>query len=123
MMHFLELLGMNCLVSTITQIITHYITKAFTFFQKQKLQWRLFANEKMKSLKVLKKKWLVIDVSKVGQGSAQKYVDSSCVVTVIDEQGEAIGRLHQTIQNVTKNTNIMTTTTGGTGQDLHNMGK
>ena len=37
--------------------------------------------------------WLVVDVAKVGQGSAKRYVDSRCVVGVIDEQGEAIGRL------------------------------
>ena len=69
------------------------------------------------------KNWLSVDVEKVGQGSAKTYVDSNFVVRAIYEQGEEIGRLHQTIQNVTKNTNIMSTTTGGTGQDLHNMGK
>ena len=46
--------------------------------------------------------WLAVDVSKVGQFSTKRYVDSHCVVRVIDKQDEAIGRLHQTIQNATK---------------------
>ena len=78
----------------------------------------------MKLLQVLTKKhWLAVDIAKVGQGSTTMYVDSLCVVRVIDEQGEAIGRLHETIQNATKHINIMSTTMGGMGQDLHNMGK
>ena len=69
------------------------------------------------------KNWLAVDASKVGQGSAKRYVDSRCVGRVIDEKGEVIGRFHQTIQNITKHINSMTTTMGGMGQDLHNMGK
>ena len=67
--------------------------------------------------------WLAVDVSKFGQGSAKNYVDSRCVVRVIDEQVEVIGRLHQTIQNVTKKKNIMSNTMGGMVQDLHIIGK
>ena len=48
------------------------------------------------------KKWLAVDIAKFGQGSAKRYVDSCSVVRVIDKQGEAIGRLHEKIQNVTK---------------------
>ena len=66
---------------------------------------------------------MAVDVSKVGQGSAKRYVDSRCVVRVIDEQGEAIGILHQTIHNVIKVINIMSTRMGGMGQDSHNMVK
>ena len=70
-----------------------------------------------------KKDWLAVDASKVGQGSAKRCVDIRCVVRVIYEQDEAIGRLHQTIQNVTKGINILSATMGGMVQDLHNMGK
>ena len=85
---------------------------------------RPFTNGKIKSLQVLtKKNWLAVDVAKFGQGSAKRYVDSCCVIRVIDEQGESIGILHETIQNATKHVNIMSTTMGGMGQDLHNMGK
>ena len=66
------------------------------------------------------KNWLVVDVSKVGQGSAKSYVNSRCFVRVIDEKGEAIGILHQTIQNDTKHINIMSVTMGFMGKDLHN---
>ena len=59
----------------------------------------------------------------VGQGSTKTYIDSHCVIRVIDEQGEAIGRLHETIHNTTKNINSMSTTMGGMTQGLHNMGK
>ena len=69
------------------------------------------------------KNWSAVDVSKFGQGSAKMYVDSRCVAGVIDNQGEAIGILHQTVHNVTKKINIMSTTIGGMGQDLHRVGK
>ena len=49
-----------------------------------------------------KQNWLAVDIAKVGQGSAKRYVDSRSVVRVIDEEGEAIGRWHETIQNATK---------------------
>ena len=67
--------------------------------------------------------WLEVDVSKVGHSSSKRYVDSFCLVRVIEKQGEAIGRLHQTIQNDTKGINTMSATMGGMGQDLHNMEK
>ena len=67
--------------------------------------------------------WLYIEIAIVGQGYEKRYVDSHSVVRVIDEQGEAIGRLHKTIQNATKNTNIMSTTMGGMSQDLQSYGK
>ena len=66
---------------------------------------------------------MAVDITKVGQASAKRYVDNRCVVRVIDEQVEAIERLHETIQNATKHINIMSTKMGGMGQDLHNMGK
>ena len=66
---------------------------------------------------------MAVDIAKVGQGSAKRYVDSPCVVRVIDEQGEEIEKLHETIQNTTKHINIMSTTMGGMVQDLHNKGK
>ena len=78
----------------------------------------------MKSLQVLTKLigWR-LKFAKVGQGYAKRYVDSRFVVRVIDEKCEVVGRLHQTIHNVTKHRNSMSTTMGGMGQDLHNMGK
>ena len=69
------------------------------------------------------KNWLAVDIAKVGQGSAKRYVDSCSVVRVIYNQSEAIGRLHKTTQNSTKYITIMSTTMGGMGQDLHNTGK
>ena len=60
-------------------------------------------------------KLFVVDVSKVGQGYTKRYFDSCCIVRLIDEQGESIGRLHQTIQNVANGINIMSTTMGGMG--------
>ena len=65
----------------------------------------------------------MVDVSKVGQGSGKRYVNSRCGVRIIDEKGEAIMRLHQIIQNSTKGINIVSTTMGGMVQDLHNTGK
>ena len=44
---------------------------------------------------------LEVDVLNFCQGSAKRYDNSSCVVRVINKQGEAIGILHQTIRNVT----------------------
>ena len=38
--------------------------------------------------------WLDVAIKKSGQGSAKRYVDSHSVFMIIDEQGEAIGRLH-----------------------------
>ena len=69
------------------------------------------------------KYWLTVDVSNFGQVSAKRYVNSRCVVRVINEQGKAIGILHQTIHDVTKHINIMSTKMGGMRQELYNMGK
>ena len=62
--------------------------------------------------------WLDVAIKKVGLGYAKRYVDSRSVVKVIDEQGEAIGRLHETIVNSSKDISIMSTTMGGMAQDL-----
>ena len=67
--------------------------------------------------------WLDFDIKKAGQGSAKRYVDSRSVVRIIDEQGEAIGRLHETILNYSKYISIMSTTMGGMAQDLQSYGK
>ena len=67
-----------------------------------------------------KNNWLAVDVSKVGQDSAKRYVNSRCIVRIIDKKVEAIDRLHQIIQTFTKGINIMSTKMGGMGQDLHN---
>ena len=66
---------------------------------------------------------MAVDVSKAGQGFEKSDVGSCCAVRVIDKQGEAIGVLHQTIHNFTKRINILSTKTGGMGQDLHKMVK
>ena len=66
---------------------------------------------------------MAVDNAKVGQGSAKRYIDSFLVVRVIDEQGEAIGRLHKKIQNATKDINIMSTTMSGMAQELQSYGK
>ena len=94
-MHFLGLLVLNRLVSTRIQPVIPSIRILFPFLHKHKLQWRPFANFKMESLEVLTKKWLAVDVSKVGQGSTKRYVDSRCLVRVIDKQCEAIGGFYQ----------------------------
>ena len=67
--------------------------------------------------------WLDVAIKKVGQGSAKRYVDSRSVVRIIDEQGEAIGRLHETIVNDSKDISIMSTKMGGMAQDLQSYGK
>ena len=66
---------------------------------------------------------MAVDIAIVGQGSTKRYVDSRSVVRVIDKQGEAIGRLHKTIQNATKDINIMSTTMGGMTQNLQSYWK
>ena len=63
---------------------------------------------------------MAVDIAKVGQGYAKRYIDSRCVVRVIDDQSEAIGRLYETIHNATKHINIMSTTMCGMVQDLQN---
>ena len=66
---------------------------------------------------------MAVDVSKVDQGYVKMYVGSSFVVGIVDNQGEVIGRFHQTIHNFIKGVNIMSAKMGGVGQDFHNMGK
>ena len=66
---------------------------------------------------------MAVAISKVGQGSSKRYVDNCSVVRVIYEQGEVIDRLHETIVNATKDISIMSSTMGGTTQDLQNYGK
>ena len=61
---------------------------------------------------------LDVDIKKVVQGYAKRYVDSSSVVRIFDEQGEAVGILHKTIVNASKDISIMSTTMGGMVQDL-----
>ena len=70
-----------------------------------------------------KNKWLDVAIKKVGQGSAKRYVDDRSVVKVIDEKGEVIGRLNETIVNSSKDISIMSTTMGGMAQDLQSYGK
>ena len=66
---------------------------------------------------------MAIDIAKFCQGSEKSYVESRVVVRVIDKEGEAIGRLHGTIQNDIKHINIMSTRMFGMAQDLPNYGK
>ena len=70
-----------------------------------------------------KNSWLAVDVSKVGRSYAKRYVDSRTFLRLTDKQGEYIGGFHQTIHNITKGINIMSTTIDGMGQELHNIGK
>ena len=66
---------------------------------------------------------MAVDIAKVGQVSAERYVNSCSVIRVIVKQGELIGRLHETIQNVTKHINILSATICGTGKDLRSYRK
>ena len=66
--------------------------------------------------------WLDVAIKKVGQDSAKRYVNSCSVVKVIDKKVEAIGRLHETIVNSSKDISIMSTTMGGMAQDLQSYG-
>ena len=40
------------------------------------------------------KKRLGVNIDKFGSGSSNRYVDSCCVVSVIDEQGDSIVETH-----------------------------
>ena len=64
------------------------------------------------------KKRLGVNIDKFGSGSSNRYVDSCCVVSVIYEQGYAIGRLSQTLQSAPKEIRIMSTTMGEIGKDV-----
>ena len=66
--------------------------------------------------------WLVFNFSKVGHGYSKMYVNSCFLVRLINDQGEAIGRLNQEIHNASKGINIMSTLMGCKGKYLHNMG-
>ena len=46
-----------------------------------------------------KENWLEVDVSRFSLGYSKSYINSPCLIRVIDEQGESIGRLHQTIKS------------------------
>ena len=39
------------------------------------------------------KSWLGVNIDKTGSGYSNRCVDSPCVVSVIENQGDAIGRL------------------------------
>ena len=67
--------------------------------------------------------WLGVNISKVGHGYSKRCINSCCLVGVISEQGEAFGRLNQTILNYAKGIKIISNTMGGMGQDLHNIEK
>ena len=69
------------------------------------------------------KNWLDVAIKKVGQGSSKRYVNSSSVVRIIDDQGEEIGGLHETIVNSSKDISIMSTTMVGMAEDLQSYGK
>ena len=69
------------------------------------------------------KNWLDVAIKKVGQGSAKRYVNSRSVVKEIDEQGETIERLNETIVNSSKDISIMSTKMDGMIQDLQSYGK
>ena len=58
------------------------------------------------------KNWLGFDISKVGHGYSKKYVGSRFLISVINEQGEVIGILNQTIQNASKGITTMSPIVG-----------
>ena len=64
-----------------------------------------------------------VAIKKVGQDSAKMYVNSRSVVKVIDKKVEAIGRLHETIVNSSKDISIMSTKMDGMSQDFQSYGK
>ena len=65
-----------------------------------------------------KNNWLAVDVSNVCHGSSERYVNSWCLVGLIDNQVRAIGRLNQTIHNATKVLNNMSIKIGDMWRDL-----
>ena len=48
------------------------------------------------------KNWLGVNIEKIGSRSAKSYVDSRCVVSVIDEQGYDIGKTGNIMQSALK---------------------
>ena len=60
---------------------------------------------------------------KIGSGSAKRYVESRCVVSEIDEQGDDIGKIGNTLQSASKWIKVMSTTMVGMGKNLHNIYK
>ena len=69
------------------------------------------------------KNWLGVNIEKIGSGYAKRQVDSRYVVSVIDEQGYAIGRIGNTIQSDSKEIKLMSTTMGAMGKNQYNMEK
>ena len=67
------------------------------------------------------KNWLGINIDKVGSGSSKRYVDRFFFVSVMDKQGDAIGRLRHTLKNSSKQIKIISTTMVGMGDDVHNV--
>ena len=53
-----------------------------------------------------KTNWLCANIDKIGSGSYNTYVDIRCVVSVIDEKVDNIGRLIKTLQSASKKKSI-----------------
>ena len=51
------------------------------------------------------------------------YDDSCCVVRVKDDKEDAIGKIDNTMKSVPKEINVMSTTMGEIGKNLHNVEK
>ena len=69
------------------------------------------------------KNWLGVNILKFDRSYLNRYVDSRCLIRLIYEKGEAIGRLKRTVHNASKVIHIMSTTIFGMVQDLHNLEK
>ena len=52
-------------------------------------------------------------MDQIGRGSYKRYVDFHCVVSVLNEKVENIGRLVKTLQSASKEIKIMSTTVCG----------
>ena len=51
------------------------------------------------------------------------YDDSCCVVRVKDDKEDAIGKIDNTMKSAPKEINVMSTTMGEIGKNLHNVEK
>ena len=69
------------------------------------------------------KNCLGINIEKIGKICAKLYVDSRCVISVMYEQGYAIGKIINTTQIASKEIQEMSTTMGAMGNNLHNAKK
>ena len=58
-----------------------------------------------------------VNIGKNGSVSAKRYVDSRFMVSVIDEEGDAIGRFGNTIKSDSKEIKLMSTTMGAMGKN------